>query len=117
MARIAVPLLAVILFAGCKGSVGNTQAEASRNRKALLSLEMEMTEDEVLSIMGKPGKKERHSFDDRTIEFWLYLTEGITVEYESNWDSDYTPLAFEGGKLIGWGRNFYDRILFYRNKN
>ena len=80
MARIAVPLLTVILFAGCKGSVGNTQAEASRNRKALLSLEMEMTEDEVLSIMGKPGKKERHSFDDRTIEFWLYLTEGITVE-------------------------------------
>ncbi len=31
-------------------------------------------------------------------------------------DKNFTPLAFENGILIGWGRNFYDQALKYEHK-
>jgi len=116
MVKIALPLLAVILFVGCKGSVVKTRAEAQKNRKLLLSLNIGMTEDEVLATMGKPKKTKAYLLDDRTIEFWFYLTEGYMIDDGRFRDSDYTPLAFEGRKLIGWGRSFYDRTLKYEHK-
>ena len=116
MVKIALPLLVVIIFVGCKGSVVRTQAEAQKNRKLILSLDIGMTEDQVLATMGKPKKKEKYSRNDRTIEFWFYLTEGYMIDDGKFRDSDYTPLGFEGGKLIGWGRSFYDRALQYESE-
>ena len=117
MIKTAVPLLFLILFAGCGASATKTREEAQKNRNAILSLEIGMTEDEVLATMGKPRKIEIQSSNNRNIELWLYLTEGLIINDGIVRHSDHTPLAFENGKLIGWGRNFYDRILFYRNKN
>ena len=114
MVKIAVPLLAVIFFVGCKGSVERTQAEAQKNIKSLFNLDIGMTEDEVLATMGKPRKKEKYSLDDRNIEFWFYLTKGYMINDGMFRESDYTPLGFEGGKLIGWGRSFYDRLKYER---
>ena len=107
-----MPLLLTILFVvGCEGTVAETRREAQRNRQALFSLNVGMTKDQVLTIMGKPRKKQTHSFGDRDIEFWLYLTEGWTIEGSDLQDSHFTPLAFEKGTLIGWGRTFYERTL------
>ena len=114
MVKIAVPLLAVIFFVGCEGSVVKTRAEAQKNRELLLSLDIGMTEDEVLATMGKPKKTKAHLLNDRTIEFWFYLTEDLTIDDGRVRDSDFTPLAFQGGKLIGWGSRFYDRLKYER---
>lgn len=108
MLRITISLLAIILFAGC-GPTEKTKAKAQKNIRSILSLDIGMTKDEVLATMGKPKKKENRSSDGKTIEFWFYLTEGLTIDDGRVRDSDYTPLAFEEDKLIGWGRSFYDR--------
>jgi hypothetical protein len=75
-----------------------------------------MTKVEVQNIMGEPRKTEAYSKDGRNIEFWLYMTEGIGIYDRTLRDSNFTPLAFEDGKLIGWGRNFYDQTLKYEHK-
>jgi len=112
MARIAIPLLAVIFFAGCEGSAVKTQEQAQKNMESLLSLDIGMTEDEVLATMGKPNKKKEYALDERTIEFWFYLTEAVSLDYGRIREAEYTPLAFEKGKLIGWGRSFYNRLMY-----
>ncbi len=116
MVKIAVTLLAVIFFVGCEWPSVKTQAKAKKNIESILSLKNGMTEDEVFAAMGKPRKKKSYSLDDRTIEFWFYLTRGLSLDDRKFRDADYTPLAFEKGELIGWGRRLYERTLMYQKK-
>lgn len=111
---ISLIFLATILI-GCAGSPVQTGWEAEANRKAMLGLNIGMTKAEVAQIMGQPRKTEAYSIEGRNIEFWLYLTEGITITDRSMGDKNLTPLAFEDGTLIGWGRNFYDKTLKYQH--
>lgn len=90
---IAASVFFLIPTAFIGGCVGLT---AAANRDNLNKLEIGMSKNEVLKIMGKPHQREA----DGQYEWWLYLTDA--------WRSiDYTPLAFENSRLIGWGRNFY----------
>ena len=66
--------------------------------------------------MGNPRKTEAYSIKGRNMEFWLYLTEGKTRLDRSIGDKNLTPLAFENGARIRWGRNFYDKTLKYEHK-
>jgi hypothetical protein len=115
MSKIMASMILVVMLSGC---VGQTEREAKKNGKSLLQLSIGLTKAEVQNIMGDPRKTESYSKDGRNIEFWLYLTEGIEYwSYDRTLrDSNFTPLAFEDGKLIGWGRNFYDQALKYEHK-
>ena len=69
------------------------------NRDNLNKLEVGMTKDKVLEIMGKPYRREAQGQN----EWLLYPT-----EYPIGQESDYlTPLFFEDGKLVGWGKNYW----------
>jgi len=114
--RIALFWVLPLLLLGCQGSPIQTQWEASENREALLGLNIGLTKADVLKRMGQPRKTEAYSVDKRNMEFWLYLTEGATVGDRRLKDSNFTPLVFEDGILIGWGRNFYDRTLKIEHK-
>jgi hypothetical protein len=117
MIRIIITLLVIIFFAGCgAGSTVKPQQQAEKNVRSLLSLDIGMTQDEVLIAMGKPKKKKTHLLGDRTIEAWFYLTEGLIINDTMMRESDYTPVVFEGRKLTGWGRNFYNRTLQYKHE-
>ena len=116
MSKVMVSLVLAAFLSGCAGSPVQTGWEAEKNRKALLHLNIGMTKVEVQNIMGEPRKTEAYSKDGRNIEFWLYMTEGIGIYDRTLRDSNFTPLAFEDGKLIGWGRNFYDQTLKYEHK-
>ena len=71
-----------------------------------------MSKSEVLTIMGEPYKTEVYkASDERAIEFWLFLTEATTPDNLGVGDRNLTPLAFEKGKLEGWGRNYYNSTL------
>ena len=70
-----------------------------------------MTKNEVIQVMGEPRTTEAYSMEGQNTEFWLYLTECITITDRSMGDKNFTPLAFENDVLIGWGRNFYDQAL------
>ncbi|MCK5473097.1 MAG: DUF3192 domain-containing protein [Planctomycetes bacterium] len=91
---ISVFLIPIVLIGGCVGLT------AAANRDNLNKLEIGMSKNEVLKIMGKPYQREA----GEQCEWLFYLT---TAEHFPRIDSDYTPLAFENSRLIGWGRNFY----------
>ncbi len=76
----------------------------------MIGLKIGLSKEEVLSVMDRPYKTESYQVGQKTLEFWLYLTEGKPV-YGSLGDSNFTPLAFENDVLTGWGRNYYDRVL------
>ena len=98
----------LVTLIGCAGSPAKTGWEATKNREAMLKLNVGQSKDQVLSQMGNPYKTEMYSANGKSLEFWLYITEPAPMSGAGLRDSNFTPLAFENGKLIGWGRNFYD---------
>jgi len=71
------------------------------NRSNLNKLEVGMNKEQVTSIMGKPYQREVYGAE----EYWFYETEK-KEEYRSQ--SQYlTPVVFNNGKLVGWGRNYW----------
>lgn len=104
MKKILIVLLC-LGFVGCaSSSVMPWGIEKARNN--LLKLEVGMSKQEVLDIMGKPYNSEAYSIPNGEMaEFWIYLTK--YTDSGSIPDSDTTPLCFVNGKLTGWGRNFY----------
>lgn len=104
----AVILLTLSLFlSGCgserKFSTLLFTTQAERNRDNLNKVEIGMSKSEIREIMGKPHKREASG----QTEWWFYQTEhsAYVPDYIR-----YTPIAFEDGKVIGWGRNFYKDI-------
>ncbi len=91
MNKIVIFLILSLFLSGCV---------VSRNVENLNKLEIGMTKDQVLSIMGKPQLREA----DAEMEWWSYQTRLPMYELK---DSDLTPVAFEDGKVIGWGKNFW----------
>jgi len=100
----------IISMIGCAGSPIRTQWEADKNRSNMLKLKIGMPKEQVLELMGNPYKTESYQLKGKVLEFWLYLTEGVSVGYKLE-DSNFTPLAFENNILTGWGRNYYDNAL------
>ena len=101
----------IIAVLGCAGSPIRTGWEADKNRSNLLKLKIGMSKEEVLTLMGDPYKTESYQAENKSLEFWLYLTEGKSVYDRTLRDSNFTPLAFENNTLTGWGRNYYDNTL------
>jgi len=96
---------------GCAGSPIRTGWEAEKNRSNMLRLKIGMSKEQVLTLMGDPYKTESYQVEGKSMEFWLYLTEGRDIYDRRLRDSNFTPLAFENDTLSGWGRNFYDNAL------
>ena len=119
MNRVIFVLVLSIFFAACVGSpyrtardAHNTRIKAEHNRANLIKLNIGQTKDQVLTTMGQPYKTEMYSNKGESLEFWLYLTEGVSAHSPKRLtDSNFTPLAFENGILKGWGRNYYDNQL------
>jgi hypothetical protein len=79
-----------------------------KTRGNLNNLEVGMTKDQVIAVMGRPHTRE--VFPDETghsVEVLIYITE--YTDAGSIPDSDKTPICLRDGKVTGWGRNFYDR--------
>jgi len=79
------------------------------NSLRLADLEIGMTKDEVIDLMGEPSQTEVYEIQGRNVESWLYLT-----AYERPYsapDPKYTPLVFEGDVLKGWGMPYYEQAI------
>jgi|UniRef100_A0A7V6A191 hypothetical protein len=70
------------------------QAEASR-------LEPNMSREEVRRILGNPWRTEGFRAGGQAVVVWFYQLEGRQGRV------NLTPLVFEGGRLSGWGENYY----------
>ncbi|MDD5458408.1 MAG: DUF3192 domain-containing protein [Phycisphaerae bacterium] len=91
----------LLFFTGCK-SICNLDRScvSQRNRDNLNLLEIGMSKNDVLDIMGKPYQRE--AFSDT--EALLYLTNHSAYVSDSE---RYTPVVFKNERLAGWGRNFW----------
>jgi outer membrane protein assembly factor BamE (lipoprotein component of BamABCDE complex) len=92
---------ACILF--CLISTGCAGFEAANNRDRLTNLEVGMSKDRLLAVMGKPYLREAQG----EYEWWFYLTD-IDIRDNAQNLRVYTPVALKDGKIDGWGRNFYE---------
>ncbi len=112
-------LLALCLVSGCVGSsawysgkMSSTEDEAKANNKKMMALEVGQSRDTVLIVMGQPTRREAYQLDNqRIVEFLFYRTSGWSRDDRGDKDYQFTPVALEQKKLIGWGRNFYDNIV------
>lgn len=104
-------LISIIFIAGCPGSPIQTESEANKNRKAMIGLIPGVTKNDVLEIMGEPRKTEFYISKGVNLEFWFYLTEGTTSRDRRMIETNFTPLVFENGKLIGWGNRHLDEHI------
>jgi len=101
-------LMLLALFAvGCV-------SRAERNLLGMTQLQMNMTTDEVVQIMGPPAMTEAYLVDDTPQLFYFYLTRDIPDAGLRRGDvpgpQNYTPLLFEGGRLKGWGASLYNAL-------
>ncbi len=110
-----------ITFIGCVSSLEKTRTQ---NRENLLKLSIGMTKQQTLEIMGtgsaggkfgetrvnNPYKSEIIQPVTKQYEVLYYYTDLDSAIYSANpsfiTDKDLTPLLFDDGILIGWGKEF-----------
>ena len=99
MKRAVVATL--IMFAsgtfGCQGFVDGSQSASYT--KALMKVQIGMSRDEVVALMGQPQKREAYG----KTEFLIYRTSEA---------GNFAPIGIVDGKVVGWGRNYYDNAVY-----
>jgi hypothetical protein len=70
-------------------------------REGASRLEMNMSRDDVRRVLGPPERTEGFQAGGRPVIVWYYLLES------GQGRRTLTPLVFEGGRLRGWGENYY----------
>lgn len=111
MRKLVIILLSLVFISGC-GLVTLTTSniEASGNKESIQKISMGMESNQVKRIMGAPARTESFlSSEGKNILIWFYLIEG-RAPFRRLDDSNYTPIIFEGDKLIGWGNTSLDKI-------
>lgn len=97
-----------------EGKNSAKKSSAEENSKKLLLLRVGMNKSDVLKIMGPPDKTESYDLGKGTaVEFYLYETEKRSHQDKDSTDVQFTPLAFQNNKLIGWGRNYYEKVIHH----
>jgi hypothetical protein len=112
----AIFILLILLFgAGCRPAENRFFVE--ENQQNLSRLEIGMSKEQVLSIMGKKYAAHIRS-GDHNFEVFYYPT-GIGGDVRKITDSEkrLTPLVFDEGILVGWGWEFFDtNVDKYKNR-
>ncbi len=112
--RILVFLAIFVSLVGCADGVIRRGRQAAVNYSHLHDLEIGMSKNEVIDLMGRPSKTEVYDIQGRNMECWWFLT-----EYEKPYSAPnpkYTPLVFEGDTLKGWGAPYYELAIEQRKK-
>jgi len=94
---LSIILIALLLTSSC--SIVYQYQSRTTNDK-LMQLNVGMSRNEVLSILGTPDKREVYG----EMEFLIYVT-----DYRAYYEKERTtPILIKSGKVAGWGRNYYD---------
>ncbi|MCY7294334.1 DUF3192 domain-containing protein [Alteromonas sp. a30] len=78
------------------------------NRKAISNLKLDLSADQVKSILGTPDFTEFHKADGEYMVLF-YRTQRVKGDGMTTKD-ECTPLVFKENKLIGWGDATYRKI-------
>ncbi len=110
--RLFAAFLVLSLLAGCGGYPALRQS----NRANLAKLEIGMTKQQVMTVMGQEGfgsitnpyRVETFSLDADIYEALFYYTDSIGEIRGS--DTGMTPIVLKNGKFIGAGKEFLFKI-------
>jgi len=96
-------IIVIIQFKGCM----TPEKIMEQNNDNLLKLEIGMSKDQVIRIMGKPVMNESYkSLNGKAVVILFYYTQ--RKWQDGNYTKDEcTPIVFEESKLVGWGDQFY----------
>ena len=103
MNKIFALLFLVVALLSISGCGISRQLESRAANDKLMQLNVGMSRDEVLSVLGKPYKREVYGED----EFLIYETNFIAKAEKEQ----FTPILIKSGKVAGWGRNYYDDAI------
>jgi hypothetical protein len=95
--RVLAVIALLSVIAGCSEK-GSVTAAAK-----VLSVEVGMTQNEVLAIMGPPQRRETRG----GTEFLIYPSGGASEAAALN----FVPIAIVDGRVTGIGRNLYDAVV------
>jgi hypothetical protein len=98
MKKIIFALLIPVFLTACS-AIGSKKS----------SLKVGMSKEEVISLLGEPIKNEKYC-----VENVFFYYDGHSWRDGSITSDECFPLVFENGKLIGWGKEFYQP---YRKKD
>lgn len=111
MKRFLIITAFIALLAGCGVTMGTLILD---NRTNLSKLSYGMSKDQVHEIMGQKTVRSA-SNPYRTAMFMT--SEGVLIEVFYYWtdkpnfgrvtDQELTPVVFNNGKVVGWGREFW----------
>ena len=80
--------------------------ERQQNMDNAKKLKLGMTKKQVLAIMGEPLVSEKYNKPN----IWFYYTDWDWADCARN-EEECTPLVFENGILVGWGRVYYKEYI------
>ena len=92
------------------------------NRKHLMELKRGMNKQQIIDTMGLPNRNEAFANNNGgSIEIFFYnITDEWAMEEDTGnpfydgscrYSSNCVPLVIENGRLIGWGKEFYQEKL------
>jgi len=90
--RLALSGALLSVAAGCSTYIEDRE-------HAVFRLQVGMSREEVLSIMGPPRQVETIG----NVEFWLYRP-----SIEENQPENITSIGILNGRVSGWGRGYYE---------
>jgi len=104
-------LVAAAVSATLHGCASSGPFHVSQTRANMNSLELGMSKPGVISIVGRPRLREVFMDEDgKAVEVLFYQTEFVGMAMNPT-EKDLTPVLIKEGKVIGWGRNFYETRL------
>ena len=105
-------LLIVLLCFSLTGCGLARMASIQSTRNNLSKLNLNMTTEQVKQVMGNPYTTETFlSSDNKTVLVWNYDIGQVSDPYGITHKTELIPLIFKDNLLIGWGVNYYEKIV------
>ena len=92
-------VVVVLLLTSCNTS----QIRSRRTNDKFMQLYVGMSRNDVLSMLGTPYSREVYENN----EFLIYETNHLAPFEKGR----FTPILLNSGKVVGWGRNYYDDAI------
>ena len=103
-------ILTLFVFS-CNNSPLKSGVDADENKYNLTHVQIGMTEEEVVQIMGYPHATDSFTApDNRMYDVWFYVTQAVYMGQKEMLPRNYTPLVFKNGYLEGYGYPFLNHL-------
>lgn len=108
MKKILLVFICSLMFAGCAQKINYGQSS--------LKLDLGMTKQEVMSILGAPRRTDVNGERERWY-YWNSTQVGLASVDNEMLSSDKISVTFKDGKLTKWGaQNYMDDVIETQKK-